>query len=149
MDHGRICRQRHGTPRLSTTAGSPRGPCNRDLLHRTGHGRRHRSFRILSDDPSSPRNGVDDPKEDRHLDYIVRGIAHFHEERLQITLQLHSLRESRLVWGEKFGGPLQELFRIQEEIVEKIVTSLQSSVDHDLLAEIRKKPITGLNAYEC
>lgn len=109
---------------------------------------RFRSFRILSDDPSANPE-QERGKEDRHLDYVVRGIARFQGERLQITLQLHSLREGRLVWGEKFGGPLQELFRIQEEIVEKIVTSLQSSVDLDLLAEIRKKPITSLSAYEC
>ena len=110
---------------------------------------RFRSFRILSDDPAPGQGRPDRSEEDRHLDYVVRGLAHYHGERLQITLQLHSLQENRLVWGEKFGGPLQELFRIQKEIVEKIVTSLQSSVDHDLLAEIRRKPITRLNAYEC
>lgn len=83
------------------------------------------------------------------LDYIVRGLVRYQQQQLFFNLQLINVPQNRLVWAEKFSGSLDEIFQIQEEMVEKIAVSLQYSVDYDLLAEIRKKPITNLNAYEC
>ncbi len=71
------------------------------------------------------------------------------QEKLLFNLQLINLRDNRLVWAEKFSGAVEDLFHIQEDIVEKVVVSLQHFVDYDLLREIRKRPITSLNAYEC
>lgn len=107
---------------------------------------RFRSFRIVPHDlfDEEARSGSESD-----VDYIVRGIVRYHADRLQIALQLHNVTENRLVWGEKFDGSLDELFHIQEAIVEKIAMTLQSSIDHDLLTEIRRKPLINLNAYEC
>ncbi|MBK7874000.1 MAG: hypothetical protein IPJ74_26790 [Saprospiraceae bacterium] len=75
---------------------------------------------------------------DVDLDYVVKGLVRYQNEKLYFNIQLINAQQNRLVWAEKFSGSLDEIFHIQEEMVEKIVVSLQYSVDYDLLAEIRK-----------
>lgn len=82
-------------------------------------------------------------------DYLVKGLVRHQGEQMVFNLQLSNVRQNRLVWAEKFSGRLDELFHIQEEIEEKVVISLQHFVDHDLMSQMRRKPITSLNAYEC
>ena len=116
---------------------------------------RFRSFRIISrtaiESPESDKGEVEEERVEEGMqpDYIVKGLVRYQRDQLFFNIQLVNARENRLVWAERFGGPLEEFFQIQEEIVEKIVVSLQRFVDHDLLSEIRKKPLTNLNAYEC
>lgn len=83
------------------------------------------------------------------LDYVVKGLVRHLRDELTFNLQLIHVKENRLVWAEKYSGSFEELFQIQENIVEKIVFSLQHFVDFDLLADIRKKPLPSLGVYEC
>ena len=110
---------------------------------------RFRAFQIVSQDVLEYWHSDEKLLSDIDLDYTVKGLVRHQREQLYFNLQLINVKQNRLVWAEKFSGRLEEIFHIQEEIVEKIVVSLQYSVDYDLLAEIRKKPITNLNAYEC
>ena len=114
---------------------------------------RFRPFRIISYEAASrlhPEKGdLPGGAAGLHLDYLVKGLARYHNNRLLLNVQLINVGEDRLVWAEKFGGPLEELFQMQEEIVEKIAVTLRHSVDSDLLAEIRRKSLTTLSAYEC
>ena len=110
---------------------------------------RYRSFQIISHDVSQDLSLAGASLESLSLDYYVKGAVRYHGDTLYFNLQLVNAPENRLVWAEKFSGPLAELFQIQEEMVEKIVVSLQHFVDRDLLVGMRKKPLTNLNAYEC
>lgn len=101
---------------------------------------RFRSFQIL---PAQSLESLASPP-----DYLVKGIARFKGGMIQINLQLIQHKENRLVWAEKFGDSLENLFQIEEEIIRKIVVSLQQNVDYDLLTQIRKRSFTDLNAYE-
>lgn len=111
---------------------------------------RFRPFQVISPDiasgTSSGESGVLDVPD---VDYMVKGMVRYQKEEIQINIQLLHAGDGRLVWAEKMRGKLEDLFRIEEDIVEKIVVSLQRFVDYDLLLEIRKKPITSLGAYEC
>lgn len=82
------------------------------------------------------------------LDYVVKGMARLKKGQLQINVQLIQARENRLVWAERFEDDLEALFQIEENIVRKIVLSLQQSVDQDLLTRMRKQPLQSLHAYE-
>ena len=112
-----------------------------------------RSFQIIAYDTTKAVHPNEQPDSSKlgelHLDYLVKGMARFLLEKLQINLQLINVPKNRVVWSKKFSGGFDELFQIQEDIVEKIVSSLQQFLDYDLLSEIRKKPLTSLNAYEC
>lgn len=114
---------------------------------------RFRSFQVIAYDSVKQffsGRGTDHPLvEELELDYLLKGMVRPGKAGLLFNLQLVNVRQNRLVWAEKFSGGFEELFHIQEEIAEKIVTALQHFVDADLLSEIRKKPITSLSAYEC
>lgn len=114
---------------------------------------RFRSFQIIAYDTSKglhPNEQPDSPNlNELNLDYLVKGMARHQHDNLLFNLQLVNVPQNRLVWAEKFIGGFAELLQIQEEIAEKIVVSLQHFVDYDLLSEIRKKPLTNLNVYEC
>nr|MBX2877384.1 hypothetical protein [Saprospiraceae bacterium] len=114
---------------------------------------RFRTFRLISYDliPTALQGQLEKEEviTNLQLDYYVKGLVRYHAEQLYFNLQLIKAKDHRLVWAEKFHGPLEELFQIQEEMVEKIVVSLQHFVDVDLLATMRRKPLTNLNAYEC
>lgn len=114
---------------------------------------RFRSFHLISYDiiPTALTDQVriQEVIDSLQLDYYVKGLVRYHADRLYFNLQLVKAGDHRLVWAEKFSGPFEELFQIQEEMIEKIVVSLQHFVDIDLLAAMRRKPLTNLNAYEC
>ncbi len=114
---------------------------------------RFRTFRLISYDliPNTLQDQmtIEEVIANLQLDYYVQGLVRYQAEQLYFNLQLIKAKDHRLIWAEKFSGPLEELFQIQEEMVEKIVVSLQHFVDTDLLAAIRRKPFTNLNAYEC
>lgn len=114
---------------------------------------RFRPFQIISYDTSQALNPDEAPDsgalDDLRLDYLVKGMARSQGEELHLNLQLVNVPQNRLVWAEKFNGGFDELFHIQEEIVDKVVGSLQSFVDYDRMSELRKKPLVNLNAYEC
>lgn len=110
---------------------------------------RFRSFQLLSNDITQNLSPNQHRLENLSVDYLVKGAVRYYQEKLYFNLQLFNAKQNRLVWAEKFNGPLAELFQIQEEMVEKIVVSLQQFVDDDLLAAMRRKPLTNLNAYEC
>jgi TolB-like protein len=101
---------------------------------------RFRSFQII---PADSQEAL--PAD---LDYLVKGIARYHGDRFQLNLQLIRARENRLVWAEKFGDTLEHIFQIEEAIVRKIVISVQEVVDHDVLSQIRRRPLTDLSVYE-
>lgn len=114
---------------------------------------RFRSFQIISYDAIKnihPNEKINSPELHKlKLDYLLKGLVRFHNGKLIVNVQLINARENHLVWAEKFSGHLEELFDIQDEIVKKMVVSLQQFVDYDLLSHIQKKSITNLNAYEC
>ena len=114
---------------------------------------RFRSFQIIAYETTKgfhPNELPESPKlENLNIDYLVKGMVRHQDEKLLFNLQLVNFRQNRLVWAEKFSGGFDKLLQIQEEIVEKIVVSLRHFVDYDLLSELRKKPLTNLNTYEC
>lgn len=114
---------------------------------------RFRSFNIISYE--SIKNFDPDVRvnslifQDLKVDYVVKGLIRFHNDKLLINTQLVNAKQNRLVWAEKFKDDLEKIFDIEEELVEKIAVSLQHYVDFDVLEGIRKKPFINLNAYEC
>ncbi|MDT8323831.1 MAG: hypothetical protein RRA94_06970 [Bacteroidota bacterium] len=114
---------------------------------------RFRPFQILSYDtarhlsPDGNSEGSAIPA--RTSDYQVRGTAQFDSGMLRINLQLLHGRDKRVVWAERFTGSLDELFRMQDAMVQRIAGSLQQFVDEDLLADLHARPGTSLRVYEC
>lgn len=92
---------------------------------------------------------VEDPEPMKSLkaDYIVSGTFHNSDAKMCITARLINCHNDILVWAERFEGRLENISAIRDDLLLKIVFSLQQQVDHDLLTYIRHRTQSDIKAY--
>ena len=83
------------------------------------------------------------------IDYLLKGNLRRKSDQVRITAQLLDSSDGRIVWAERYDAPMDTIFEIQDEIVERVVSAISTQIDSVLLAAARKKPITSLAAYDC
>lgn len=81
--------------------------------------------------------------------YVLDGSVRRLAAGLRINAELIDVIANRSVWAERFDGDNAELFAFQDEIVARIVGSLQSRVQAAEVARIRERPTKSLDAYDC
>ena len=77
------------------------------------------------------RDGKTDPREiGRQLgvDAILEGSVRKAGNQLRITAQLIDAASDAHLWAESYGGTLDDIFNIQDEIANAIVTALRGSL---------------------
>lgn len=79
--------------------------------------------------------------------YIVEGTLRQSGTRVSITAQLTDARGGTRLWNESYDRDLSEVFAIQSEIVQRIVSQLQVQVPSKEDAAIRERPTKDLAAY--
>src|SRR5262249_712248 len=57
--------------------------------------------------------------------YVLEGSVQRADQRVRITTQLVDATTGFHLWSEQYDRPLQDLFALQDEIVQKIVTTLR------------------------
>ena len=87
----------------------------------------------------------------RELDvrYIVEGSVRRMGDRIRITAQLIDAETGSHVWAEKFDRGQEEIFAVQDRVVQTIVSTLVGRVQATGAERARRKPPTSLAAYEC
>ncbi|MBK7871919.1 MAG: hypothetical protein IPJ74_15190 [Saprospiraceae bacterium] len=77
---------------------------------------RFRSFQIVPYDVAEHLSANERDSSisyDFDLDYVVKGLVRYQNEKLYFNIQLINAQQNRLVWAEKFSGSLDEIFHIQ------------------------------------
>jgi adenylate cyclase len=87
----------------------------------------------------------------RELDvrYIVEGSIRRLGDRVRITAQLIDAESGSHVWAEKFDRGQEEIFAVQDKVVQTIVSTLVGRVQATGAERARRKPPASLAAYEC
>ncbi len=87
----------------------------------------------------------------RELDvrYVVEGSVRRIGERLRISVELVAAETGYHVWGEKFDRRVEEIFVVQDQVVQTIVSTLSGRVQASDVERMRRKPPSSLAAYEC
>ena len=87
----------------------------------------------------------------RELDvrYILEGSIRRMGGRIRITAQLIDADTGSHVWAEKFDRSQDEIFDVQDRLVQTIVSTLVGRVQATGADRARRKPPTSLAAYEC
>lgn len=80
--------------------------------------------------------------------YIVEGSVRRIGERIRITAQLIDADSGSHVWGEKYDRNLADFFSVQDQVVQKIVSTLAGRVQAADIERASRKPPTSLAAYE-
>jgi tetratricopeptide (TPR) repeat protein len=70
-------------------------------------------------------------------------------DRIRITVQLIDGMSGHQVWGERFDRLETEIFAVQDEVVQRIVSTLVGRVQVTDADRARRKHPASLEAYEC
>ena len=113
-------------------------------------------WRLLAVRPRSAsfryRGAAVDPKQvarELNVRFIVEGSLRRIGERVRISVQLIDSETGSHVWAEKFDRELSQLFAVQDQVVQTIVSTLVGRVWVSDVVRARRKPAASLAAYEC
>src|SRR5262249_13388002 len=70
------------------------------------------------------------------------------DQRVRITTQLIDATTGYHLWSEQYDRPLKDLFALQDEIVQKIVTTLKLQLTLREQGQLVRKTTNNLEAYD-
>ncbi len=79
--------------------------------------------------------------------YVVTGSVRKAGNRLRIAIELLDAERGRLIWGERYDRPLDEIFAVQDEINRLIVSGAAVHIEASERERIRQLPPADLRAY--
>jgi TolB-like protein/tetratricopeptide (TPR) repeat protein len=81
--------------------------------------------------------------------YVVDGSVRRIGDRIRVSVELIDAESGSQVWGERFDRAQSELFAVQDQVVQRIVSTLVGRVQVSDVERARRKPPASLDAYEC
>lgn len=83
------------------------------------------------------------------VSHVLEGCVRRSADRVRITAQLSDTRSGRHVWAERFDRSLVDLFAVQDEITERIVTELEVKLVSGEDARIYRRSPRSPEARDC
>src|SRR5437764_8107035 len=80
--------------------------------------------------------------------YIMEGTVQRARDRLRINAELIDARTDSHIWAETYDRTAADLFAIQSELAQSIVTQLKAKLSPQQKAEIEERPTQDLDAFE-
>ena len=91
---------------------------------------------------------VQEVSRDLGVQYVLEGSVRKAGERVRITAQLIEAPTGHHLWAERYDRPLQDIFALQDELVQKIVTTLKLQLTLWEQGHLVRKTTTNLEAYD-
>ena len=82
------------------------------------------------------------------IDFLVGGNIRSAGNRLRVAVDLTNAKDGSIIWGDRYDRVLEDIFDIQDEIVQKISKELLGNIEITNLQNIKRKPTDNLNSYE-
>jgi tetratricopeptide (TPR) repeat protein len=80
--------------------------------------------------------------------YVLEGSVQKANQRIRIAVQLIDATTGYHVWSEQYDRPLTDIFAVQDDIVQRIVTTLQLQLTLQEQGIIIRKHTNNLEAYD-
>ncbi len=80
--------------------------------------------------------------------YVLEGSVQKAGEHIRIVTQLLDTTTGGHLWSQRYDRPLQDLFALQDEIVQKIVTTLKLQLTLEEQGYVVRKDTDNLEAYD-
>lgn len=80
--------------------------------------------------------------------YIMEGSVQRAHDRLRVNAKLIDARSDTQIWAETYDRTAADLFAIQTELAQSIVTQLKAKLSPEQKAEIEERPTQDLVAFE-
>ncbi len=81
--------------------------------------------------------------------YVVEGSVRKSGNRVRLTAQLVETASGGHLWAERYDRALEEIFEVQDELLQAIASAIPGAIDRQALEQARRKPPENLTAYEC
>src|SRR5712691_6435715 len=91
---------------------------------------------------------VQDVGREMGVRYVLEGSVQRADQRVRITAQLIEAATGYHLWSEQYDRPLTDIFALQNEIVQKIVTTLKLQLALREQGYIARKHTDNLEAYD-
>jgi len=88
-----------------------------------------------------------DIREKLKVDYFLEGSVRKSGDRIRVTVQLIDVKNDAQIWSDRYDRKLEDVFEVQDDITEKVVTSLKGVLTPDEKEKIQR-PETSVEAYE-
>lgn len=82
------------------------------------------------------------------VNYMVRGNIRRSGERLIVSCQLIDGATGDLLWGERYDRTTADMFSVQDDVVARIVTTLDGRLISLGASSVRRKPTENWTAYD-
>ena len=83
-----------------------------------------------------------------NIDFLVGGNIRSAGNRLRVAVDLTNAKDGSIIWGDRYDRVLEDIFDIQDEIVQKISKELLGNIEITNLQNIKRKPTENLSSYE-
>ena len=80
--------------------------------------------------------------------YVLEGGVRRAGRRLRINAQLVEAATGAHVWADRFDGPLEDVFDLQDQITNRVVAAVEPSVQKSEIERSRQKRPDSLDAYD-
>lgn len=80
--------------------------------------------------------------------YLLEGSMQRAGERLRVNVQLIEAETERHLWAERYDRVVTDLFAIQDEIVDAVVSTLGETIWRSAAAELTRKPVENFEAHD-
>lgn len=104
---------------------------------------RHSSFQLSAEAPALEQFCAQ-----QNVSYWVEGSVRRSSERVRISVQLVDAATNNALWAEKYDKSIEEVFDIQDEIVETIVSTLSGQIQKVEMARATSRTTRNLRAYD-
>lgn len=82
------------------------------------------------------------------LDYLVTGSIRSAGNRVRISAELGDAESGDAIWSERYDRTLDDVFEIQDEIVNKMASTILNEIEVTSLKRAKRKPTENMTSYE-
>src|SRR4029079_3979143 len=83
-----------------------------------------------------------------NVQYTLDGSVRRAGNSVRMTVRLTDTTDGSVLWSDKLGGALNDVFEMQEQVSRKIVEALRVVLTPREEQHLRERPIVDLHAYE-
>jgi TolB-like protein/class 3 adenylate cyclase/Flp pilus assembly protein TadD len=91
---------------------------------------------------------VQDVSRELGVRYVLEGSVRRSDNQVRITAQLIDATTGEHLWSERYDRPLKDIFTLQDEIRQKLVTALKVKLTPEEQARFKHAPTNNLEAYD-
>lgn len=91
---------------------------------------------------------IDEARSRLGVNYLVDGNVFRSDDRLRIGVTLTDLRTNILVFSDHFDGDFEEIFTHQDNLIDRISTSVFRKAEHAEVQRAERAPTRDIGAYE-